>query len=397
MALWERIEGALLRGLTTPSPPLRAGAELLLRLGPHGVARLARLGLLPARRFAEEHFAGAGAARLLAGNTLHADLAPESALGGFFGFFLCALGQRYGFPVPEGGAGRLTDALVGRAASRGAVLRCDAHVDEVVVRAGKAVGVRIAGGEELQARRGIFADVDGPTLLLSLVGRGQLSPAVVRDVERFERDWATVKVDWTLDGPIPWAAADARRSPVVHLADSVDELSVYANEIQRGLVPARPFLVLGQYASADPTRAPAGKETAWAYTHVPLGIDVDPADAAERIEAQVERYAPGFRSVVRGRYVATPRDLEAADASLVGGALGGGTAQLHQQLVFRPHSGLGRPQTPIHGLYLASSSAHPGPGVHGAAGWNAARSALHSVRARRLRGPGGGGRSGCRP
>jgi phytoene dehydrogenase-like protein len=198
-------------------------------------------------------------------------------------------------------------------------------------------------------------------------------------IGRFEWDWSTFKLDWTLDGPVPWTAPDARRAPVIHVAESVDELTVSVGELARGLVPELPFLVFGQYAVGDPTRAPAGKETAWAYTHVPHGIEWDERATSElvaRVEARLEALAPGFGALVRGRHVLTPSDLEARDASLVGGALNGGTAQLHQQLVFRPIPGLGRAETPVRGLYLASSSAHPGGGVHGAPGAIAARTAL---------------------
>jgi phytoene dehydrogenase-like protein len=389
MALWARIEPALLRGMTTPLPPVRSGLDLLLRLGPRGLLRLARLGVLPVRRFAAERFAGEGGAQLLAGNALHADLGPESALGGFFGFFLAALGQRYGFPYPRGGAGRLSDALVRRARERGVEIVCGARVADVVVRGGRARGVQLAGGERLAARRAVLAADDAQVLPSALLGR---------DGELFDRDWATLKVDWTLDGPVPWSAPDARRAPVVHVGGTVDELSLYANEIHRGLAPTRPFLVFGQYACGDPTRAPAGKETAWAYTHLPQGLHPGEALATvERIEAHLERYAPGFRALVRGRHVLTPEELETANPSLVGGALNGGTAQLHQQLFLRPRPGLGRPETAVRQLYLASSSAHPGGGVHGAAGWNAARVALRGgLRRRAARAPAGASSAGSR-
>jgi phytoene dehydrogenase-like protein len=137
---------------------------------------------------------------------------------------------------------------------------------------------------------------------------------------------------------------------------------------------------MGQYSQADPSRMPAGKEVAWAYTHLPQGVD--PGDLAERMEARVEALAPGFLGLVRNRRVTTPADFEAADENLPGGALSGGTSQLHQQAVFRPVPGLGRPKTHIRGLYLCSASAHPGGGVHGAPGANAARAALRRLRRR---------------
>src|SRR5215210_6465743 len=236
MELWRRIREPLLRGMVTPMPPLRTVAELTARLGPRGVLRLARLGLLPVRRFAQEHFRGAGGARLLAGNALHADLTVDSSLGGFFGFVLAALGQDVGFPVPEGGAGRLTEALVRRLRDRGGIVECGARVERIVVRRRRAVAVRTADGREVDARRAVLAAVDAPQLYLSLLDRGDVPSAVLDDMRRFEWDWSTVKVDWTLDAPIPWAAPETRRAPVVHVSDSVDTLTVQSSQLRMGLV-----------------------------------------------------------------------------------------------------------------------------------------------------------------
>jgi phytoene dehydrogenase-like protein len=383
-ALWQRIRDPVLRGIVTPLPPLRSAAELTARLGPVGVARLGRLALLPVRRFAHEHFRGAGAARLLAGNALHTDLTPESALGGFYGFLLCALGQDVGFPFPEGGAGELSRALVRRARARGVRVVTGAHVARVLVRRGRAVGVRLADGTEVSARRAVLADVDAVALYLSLLPRDAVPGRVLAEIRRFDRDWATVKVDWTLDAPVPWSHPEVRRAPVVHVTDTLDALTVHASELARGVVPSRPFLVFGQYSMGDPTRSPAGKDTAWAYTHVPQGARVDTEELADRMQAEVEALAPGFGALVRRRLARGPAELEAENANLVGGGLNGGTAQLHQMALFRPVPGLGRPETPVARLYLASASAHPGGGVHGGPGAIAARAALNAWRARRL-------------
>ncbi len=385
-ALWETLTPAGLGVLATPLPPVLAGLRALVAARGYGPVRLARLATLSVRRFTEEHFAGPGAARLVAGCALHADLTPDSALGGFFGFVLAALGQQVGWPVPEGGAGRLTEALVRRLESRGGTISCRAPVERVLVRRGRATGVRIAGGEALEARRAVLAAVDAPQLYLELLDRGDVPAAVLADMRRFEWDWSTIKLDWTLDGQIPWEAAEARRSPVVHISDSLETLTAQSAAIQSGELPERPFLVFGQYSMADRARSPAGKETAWAYTHIPQSLrnDVDLERVVESMEAEVERLAPGFRALVRGRHVYGPQELEQADRSLRGGALNGGTAQLHQQLVFRPRPGLGRPETPIGGLFLASSSAHPGGGVHGGPGAIAARAAIRRDRLRRV-------------
>ncbi|MBA2463078.1 MAG: NAD(P)/FAD-dependent oxidoreductase [Actinobacteria bacterium] len=380
-ALWERVGDQLLRGMATPFPPVRVGARLALRLG-RDLPEFGRFALLSVRRLGDEWFSGVGGPRLLAGNAMHTDLLPESSLGGFFGWLLCCLGQSIGYPCVEGGASRLTEALVRRLEARGGYVTCNARVDEIVVRGGRAVGVRSRAGE-VAARKAVLADVHAVPLYLDLLHREHVPPRILRRIERFELDPATFKVDWTLDAPIPWSTEETRRAPVVHVAESVDELSVTQHELARGLLPSRPFLVMGQYSMADPSRMPPGKEVAWAYTHIPQGIDH--GDLAERMEERVEALAPGFRDLIRRRRVSTPADLEAADENLPGGAISGGTLQLHQQLVFRPIPGLGRPETHIRGLYLCSASAHPGGGVHGAPGAIAARAALRKLRVRRSR------------
>ena len=396
--LWERVGGPLVDALMSPFPPVRAGARMAAKLGPAGLLRFARFSLLSVQRLAEEEFAGDGGPLLLTGAALHTDLAPDSSASSIFGWLLCGLGQQVGFPVPEGGAGRLTAALVARLEARGGRVVCNTRVRRILVRDGRAVGVVTADGDEVAAGRAVVADVGAPALYRDMVGPEHLPGRILDDLRRFQYDNSTVKVDWALDGPIPWSAPDARRAGTVHLADGMDHFIDASCDLLAGRIPARPHLVLGQMAVADPTRSPAGTETAWAYTHVPQKVRGDSggelkgiwdfAEAesfAERIEGQVERLAPGFRSLIRGRYVATPPILEASNANLVGGAVNGGSAQLHQQLVFRPIPGLGRPETPIRGLYLGSASAHPGGGVHGACGSNAARAALARDRLQRAR------------
>jgi phytoene dehydrogenase-like protein len=297
-AVWDALEPAVLRGMTTPFPQVRAALQALPAL----------------RRVRIE---GELRRRLVLGNVLHTDLPPDSLVGRAFGLMLTAFAQRHGYPCIEGGAGRITEALAARALERGVELRLGERLDRLP-----------------HVRRGVIAAVDVWELGRILGRSFGITP-----------DPATVKVDWTLDGPVPWSGPDARRSPVVHLGDESS------------------FTLFGQYSMADPSRAPAGKETAWAYSH-----DLPDADA---IEAQVERFAPGFRSLVRGRHV----------ERLPPGRLNGGTAR--RQLVFRPR--FGRPKV-ADGVYLASMSAHPGGGVHGAPGWIAAQAALRSASRRRARG-----------
>ncbi|MGW6850736.1 phytoene desaturase family protein [Streptomyces virginiae] len=389
---WARVGPDLVRALFTPFPPVRSGLRLAARLRAAGGLRMARTLALPVRRLGEERFAGDGGRLLLAGNALHADLAPEAAGSGGFGWLMSMLGQSHGFPVPVGGAAALTAALVSRLRSKGGVLRCGERVASVAVRGGAAVGVRTAGGETVGARRAVLADTSAPALYRDLVGEEHLPSRLLRDLERFQWDFATFKVDWALTGPVPWTAPQAAVAGTVHVADGVDGLTRFAAQIAMGQVPDEPFALFGQMTTADPTRSPAGTESAWAYTHVPQRVtsDAGPDDItgrwdagdqeamADRVEAQVERFAPGFRGLIGARRVLAPTTLQAMDENLHNGAINNGTTALHQQAIFRPTPGTGRPETPVKGLYLASAAAHPGGGVHGAPGANAARAALRA-------------------
>ncbi|HEU5475524.1 MAG TPA: NAD(P)/FAD-dependent oxidoreductase [Actinophytocola sp.] len=384
---WQGIRDDLLAAILRPFPPVRAGARLWRTLGTAELVRLGRTMLLPARRLGEERFAGLGARLLLAGNAMHTDLGPDRAGGAMFGWLLSMLGQDVGFPVPEGGAGRITEALLARLAERGGRVHCGRPVTRVLVAGGRAMGVCDAGGEPVRARRAVLADVPAPALYRDLVGAGHLPARLVRDLDRFHWDDATIKVDWALSGPVPWTVPGAALAGTVHLGADLAGLSGAAADLTRGWLPAAPFLLIGQMTTADPTRSPPGTESMWAYTHVPRGQRW-PADrlrrAADRIERAIERHAPGFTGRILARAVAGPAELQAHNPSLTGGAINAGTAAIHQQLIFRPVPGAGRADTPIDRLFLAGASAHPGGGVHGAPGANAARAAL--ARAGRLGG-----------
>jgi phytoene dehydrogenase-like protein len=393
---FDRIAEPLIEAMLGPFPPVRAGARLAARLRARGALDFARLALLSVRRMGAETFRGEGGSLLLAGNAMHADISPEGAGSGMLGLLLAALGQRVGFPAPAGGAQRLIDALVARLRARGGELVCGARVARVVVRDRRAVGVELANGDAVSASRAVLADTDAVALYKNLIGEAHLPARVVNSLRRFERGPSTIKVDWAVSSPIPWSDPAIARAGTVHITDSMAELSTTAAQIASGFAPAKPFVLVGQRTTTDPTRSPAGTESAWGYAHVPNGRCCDAGsdgitgqwDAREteafvgRIEDRIEAHAPGFRSRVLARHVFSPPALEAADANLVGGDLSGGTAQLHQELVFRPVPGLARPETPIRGLYLASASAHPGPGVHGACGSNAARAAIAHDRLR---------------
>jgi len=387
---WDRVRDNLLGALFNPFPPVRAGLRLGATLGPSELLRFVRFAMLPVRHLAEERFTGAGGPLLLAGSALHTDLSPESSISAFYGWLLAMLGHQVGFPVPEGGAGQLSAAMVRRLESKGGIVRCGHRVTKVEVRKGRAVGVVTDGGDTVSARRAVMADVPATTLFGDLVGWEDLPGPLRRDVSGFQWDYATVKVDWALRAPVPWRAEPVADAGTVHLADSVDEMTQYCADIARQRIPRRPFVLAGQMTTADPSRSPIGTEVLWAYTHVPRAVRGDAGDAGisgawdeadreamtARIEDRIEQYAPGFRSHITARHVLCPGDLEDHDANLIGGAINGGTSALHQQLVLRPLPGLGRSETPVRGLYLASSSAHPGGGVHGACGANAARAAI---------------------
>jgi len=360
--------------LFTPFPPVRGGVRLARALGVAEGLRFARFAVEPLRRFLDERFAGAGAKALFGGNALHTDLGPESAGSAVFGWLLAMVGQHNGFPVPAGGAGALTAALVDRLVASGGRVECGRPVERVLVAGGRAMGVRDAGGGLIRARRAVLADVAAPILYDELVDPSHLPARFRADLRDFQWDNDVVKVDWALSAPVPWTAEGARDAGTVHIGADLDGLTSYSADLVRRKLPRNPFVLMGQMTTADPTRSPAGTESLWAYTHVPRGRDWTQSSAnkhADRIEELVERHAPGFRGLIKARAVAAPG---------IGGhgrvVVNGGTAGLFQQLVFRPVPGLGRADTPVDRLYLASASAHPGGGVHGGPGANAAAAAL---------------------
>lgn len=376
---WRRVRDDLLGALLQPFPPVRSGLRLLRELGASDALRFARMAAQPVRDFGAERFRGDGARILLAGNALHTDLGPDQAGGAVFGWLLAMLGQDVGFPVPRGGAGELVAALVRRLEARGGRVECGRPVRQVIVANGKALGVRDVDGELVRARRAVLADVPAPALYLDLVGPDHLPARLLEDLDRFQWDDATIKVDWALSGPIPWLSDDARRAGTVHLGADLDGLADFANDLACRRLPRTPFLLLGQMTTADPTRSPEGTESVWAYTHVPRDEKWSQdrlRRRADRVEQVLEKHAPGFRDLVIARVVSGPAELQARNRSVVGGAINAGTSGIHQQLVFRPTPGLSRADTPIDRLYLAGASAHPGGGVHGACGANAARAAL---------------------
>jgi phytoene dehydrogenase-like protein len=380
---WQALRDPLLDVMLGPFPPIPAVLRLLRRMGPAPEAiRLARTLVLPVTQLGEELFRGRDGRLLLAGNAMHADIPAVAPGSGGFGWLLCMLGQDVGFPVPVGGAGALSAAIASRARAAGAEIRTGARVERVVVGGGRALGVVTADGQRIRARRAVLADVAVPTLYRELLPPGSLPERTLSDLDLFTWDLPTVKLNWATDAPIPWRAKGAHGAGTVHLGLDDLGMAAWSAKLSAGLPDPGTFLLLGQMAVADPSRAPDGCDSVWAYSHLPRGPLAPGAaiDLAERMEAAIEAHAPGFRDHVVHRFVQGPAELEAMDANLVGGAVNGGTAQLHQQLIFRPVPGLGRPETPVHGLYLAGAGAHPGGGVHGGPGDIAARAVLRSAR-----------------
>ncbi|NLE81832.1 MAG: NAD(P)/FAD-dependent oxidoreductase [Rhodococcus sp.] len=373
--LWHTVKAPLTKTLFDPFPPVAGPLGLLRALGTGDALRFGRFLTLPARRMAHELFGGDAARVLLLGNAMHADAPPDAPGSGVMGFLLTMLAQDTGYPVPVGGAGELSAAMVRRATAAGAHLRCGDPVVSVEVRGGRAVGVTTASGTRVSARHAVVADVSAPALFGTLLPHESVPSGVRGDLERFEWDTPVVKVNYALSQKIPWRSNSLSGAGTVHLGADDNGLVRWMADLTTGVVPAFPFVLFGQMTTADRTRSPEGTESAWAYTHLPRGVtDDESAEVlAGRVDDLLEAHAPGFNDTVAGRMVQRPSDLESANANLVGGAVNGGTAQLHQQLMFR---GLGRTETPIAGLFLGSASAHPGGGVHGVSGFNAAKAAL---------------------
>lgn len=265
--LFLRAGPAMLAGVLTAMPPIRPGVALLRRLGVAGVVDFLRFAVMPARRMTEERFRGDGGPWLIAGNALHADLTPDSAGGGLYGWLLCGLGQRHGYPVAEGGAGNITGAMVDRLRSKGGELHTSTPIERIEVSGGRARAAIAADGR-FEARRAILADCGAPALFRDMLPADAVPDRVHDGLRNFQYDNSTFKLNWSLDGPIPWSVEPARRASTVHVAEGIPGLTRSSVQLNEREIPDRPFLILGCVPMADLTRSPAGTETAWA---LPLG------------------------------------------------------------------------------------------------------------------------------
>jgi phytoene dehydrogenase-like protein len=374
--------GALRRTMLSGFPPVLGPAQMLARLGPRTVVDFVRMLFMPAEGLGRELFRSSGARAWLYSSAMHGDTPPRSAGSAIAAAYLNFAGHAVGWPSPEGGAGRLTDALAGVLRAEGGETRTGTRVARVLTKRNRVAGVRTDEGDVVQAR--IVVCDTTPRGLLALA-QDVLPDAYVRRLVAFRYGPSTVKVDWALDGPAPWTASLPRTAGTVHLGGTAREISAALATSEAGRLPEHPFLLFGQQSIADPTRAPVGKHTAWAYTHVPRSIDWarerEPFTA--RIEAQVERFAPGFTDLILARHVMDPADLQARNDNLEHGDVGGGSYEL-DQLVFRPVPSLSPYRTPLRGLYLGSASAFPGGAVHGVPGDAAGRAALQDAKLRRV-------------
>jgi len=343
---WERLAVDMLGPLSIP---------------PHHPLVLARFGLRAvrsARGLAESLFDGERARALFAGMAGHSMLPLERSPTAAFGLVLGIAGHAVGWPIPRGGSQRIADALAGYLRSLGGEIM---------------TGWRVESLDELPSSRLILADVT-PRQLLGIVGH-RLPAGYRRKLQGYRYGPGVFKLDLALDGPIPWKAESCARASTVHVGGTFEEIAAAERAVWQGKHPAKPFVLLAQQSLFDPNRSPQGKHTVWAYCHVPFGSTVD---MAQRIEAQIERFAPGFRDRILARSTMSAVDMERYNPNYVGGDINGGIQDL-RQLFTRPVPRLVPYSTPVKGLYLCSSSTPPGGGVHGMCGFYAARAALRGI------------------
>ncbi len=325
---------------------------------PIAMARFGGRSLWPASRLARRQFRGDHARALFAGIAAHATLPLDAWFTASFGFVLGAAGHADGWPVARGGSQRITDALISAFRALGGEVEC-----------GRAVRTLA----DLPAAKAVLFDLT-PRQLLAITGN-HFRGVYHWQLERWKYGASVFKLDYALSGPVPWTALQARRAGTVHAGGTLAEVARAEWEAGHGLVPERPFVIAAQQSLVDSSRAPEGCHTFWAYCHVPHGCD---ADMTERIEAQIERFAPGFRDLVLARHITAPAALESGNANYIGGDITGGS-HAGLQLFFRPAVRWNPYRTPDPRLFLCSSSTPPGAGVHGMCGYHAARAALGSV------------------
>ena len=322
---------------------------------PITLAKYGVTGLQPAARAARRRFATDEAGGLFAGLAAHSMLSLGSLSTAGYAMMLGGLGHLVGWPMARGGSQSIADALVGVLESLGGSVVCD---------------TRVASLDDLPPSRAVLLDLT-PRQVLAIAG-DRLPARYAKRLGRYRYGPGVFKLDLALDGPIPWTNPDVGRAATVHVGATLDEIAAAEDDVLHGRHPERPFVLVAQHTLFDASRAPSGVHTVWAYCHVPNG---SPVDMTERIERQIERFAPGFRELIVGRHSMDPAAMEAHNANYVGGDINGGAADL-RQFVARPTLGLHPWATPIDGVYMCSASTPPGGGVHGMCGRHAADEVL---------------------
>lgn len=328
---------------------------------PHHPVLLARFGLYAIRsaeNIAHAVFHGERARALFAGMAAHSFLPLDMAATASFGLVLGVLGHVSGWPVAAGGSGKITAALASYLEELGGTVR---------------PGVAVSTVDQLPPEAICLLDVT-PRQLLRIAGH-RFESGYRRELEKYRYGPGVFKVDWALSGPIPWRATECHRAAAVHVGGTMAEITAAEKEVWQGGHSERPFVIVAQQSLFDPARAPAGKHVGWAYCHVPNGSGVDMTD---RIEAQIERFAPGFRDLILGRHTLGTAGFEARNSNYVGGDINGGLQDLRQIFV-RPVAGTRPYATPDRKIFICSSSTPPGGGVHGMCGFHAARAALETL------------------
>jgi phytoene dehydrogenase-like protein len=340
---WPRLERAVLGPMSFPHHPV-------------ALARFGLKALRSAEELAASALSGERTRALFAGIAAHGMMPLGHALTAGIGLTLGAMCHVSGWPIPRGGAQRITNALVRYLQSLGG---------EVVS------GARVTSVDNLPRARAILCDLS-PNPLLHIAGH-KFPRSYRRTLERYRYGMGVFKVDWALEAPIPWRAEECRRAGTVHLGGTLGEIAASEKTVWDGQIADRPFVLLSQPTLFDRSRAPAGKHVVWGYCHVPNASTVNMLD---RIERQIERFAPGFRDLVLARSVLAPADIEARNANLVGGDIAAGVGDVRQ---FFTRPSWRNYSTPVKGLYICSASTPPGVGVHGMCGYHAARRALKEI------------------
>ena len=325
---------------------------------PLALARFGLQGIRSATSLFDARFDGEEPKALLGGAAAHAMLPLDRSPTAAVGLLLCLLAHAVGWPLIEGGSQKLTDALVAYLRELGGEVR---------------VGEPVTRLAQLPAARAVLFDVSARQVV-SIAG-DQLPQRYRKRLQRYRHGPGVFKVDWALDGPVPWANEECSGAGTVHIGGALEEMAESESAPWDGRVPEKPYVLLAQQSPSDPSRAPAGQHTLWGYCHVPAGC---PIDMTERIESQIERFAPGFRDRIVGRHTFSPAEMEAYNANYIGGDITGGVQDLRQTFA-RPVARVDPYTTPNERLFICSSSTPPGGGVHGMCGWYAAKTALEGT------------------